>query len=56
MTPQTEQALRDAKAEAYDCLAQIQQWQQRLTELNARIASLLTPPPPEVDDASHDRE
>jgi hypothetical protein len=34
------QALLEAKAHAYDCLAQIEQWNKKLQELNQRIAEL----------------
>ena len=38
-------AVLAAKAEAYDCLAQIQQWQQRLDQANRRVMELLGPQP-----------
>ena len=33
------------KADAYDCLAQVEQWQAKLRQVNEKIAELLRKPP-----------
>ncbi len=43
-----ELALMTLKAEAYDCLAQVEQWQLKLRQVNEKIAELhkKAPAPP----------
>lgn len=40
-----ELAIVTLKAEAYDCLAQVEQWQAKLRQVNEKIAALLRKPP-----------